>query len=352
MSARITNNFIKNIFITRRILQVVSLIVIGWFSSGCSKQPYLLATLDDYNQRLGNVLDTENNIEFITVIAPLGLKKNIVSKADLTVRDSGDDTIKLREFYDLPACGIKPLIAERNTTLGKIQSPSQRYIYEVRLVTVLKGCLTNAAEADSVKLNKLLNLKQNDLINAWQTLLHHSSEISQAIVTPSSHFSDTENHDFAVQSWLQLSHFSPKSLATEESSEQLAELEARLKTIQDFKTPAKLLNDSKLIMTYLPKITQFLHTETQGFTCQSPKEKQQTQYLKNVFHLFFVDKIQPLTAKMNKWSYKLIPALQRLEQPIFVDNGYSEFQAQYQHAIKEHVKFWQQLFKRCDISPV
>lgn len=284
----------------------------------------------------------------------------LARKNDASLTDKERETINLREFYNLPDCGIKPIIAERNTTLGKIQSPSQRYLYEVRLMRALKNCFASvSSQKDSLitnenltQLSEILALKQQDMSNAWTLFLRNSSELNTALSHQHSHLSDSDNHDFAIQSWILLSSYQPEQLIREDFSTTIEDnFEQHLKNITDFRTPARLRNDFTLISNNLPQITDFLISETAGFTCTPRKEKQQVEYLKNIFHMFFVDKIQPMTTRMNKWFYKLEPVLNELDLKEAIIKLNKQKQ-DYDSALMEHVQFWQQLFKRCGVSPV
>lgn len=356
MLALITNSCINKKHLKIVNIKCVILLLVWQVLSGCGKKPYLLETMETYAQRLSNVLDTEHPVSFElkdALMSDIAYKQKTVETEKMPALIS--ETIQLREFYDLPDCGLKPLIAQRNTTLGKIQSPSQRYLYEVLLVKTLRQCLVKN-EKHSEALQQILKIKKQVMFHSWQLFLHNSKEIASAINSPHSHFRDSENHDYALQSWLQLKNFSPALLSSSNDVEsQGAALEQHLKTINDYKTPAKLLNDYTLVQYWLPEITQFLEAETADFTCVPKREKQKVQYLRNVFHLFFIEKIQPLTSKMNKWYYKQVPILEDLEvvsndRPLAA--SLPQIKVNYDKALLDHVQFWQQLFKRCDVSPM
>lgn len=319
--------------------------------SGCSKKPYLLETLEEYTQRLSNVLEAEHQISFVHEVMRVTETKSestTLATAQVSAR------IKLREFYNLPDCGVKPLIAERNTTMGKLQAPSQRYLYELRLVKALSHCLTIMTDAeDQQKLQAILTTKQKDMDSSWRVFVNKSQEIARALTSNTSHLELSENHDFALLSWQQILNFSP-DVAMNSRTDITGELEAHLKTIAEYKTPAKLVNDMRLVSTWLPKVTRFLETQTSGFTCVPRKEKQKVEYLKNVFHLFFIQEIQPLTSNMNKWYYKLEPVLESLDHPKVQpqgQHGFKQLKQDYDQNLKQHVMFWQTLFKRCNVSP-
>ena len=321
--------------------------------TSCSQQPYIERTLEQYQSRLANVLDTSVPESIAT--SPFSTKTSVkTSEGPSQTRIESESKIKLNEFYQLPECGIKPLIAERNTTLGKLQTPSQRYIYETRLLNKLVKCRSDDPEQQQL-INKLTRLKNQHRRESWQKLLAQSTEIRTALTTGNAHFSKNDNHDFAVQSWLQLKALSPEALLNEQEDKLVSSLEGILKSISDSKTPARLSNTHELLAQRLPEITRFLRQHTDGFQCQNHKEKQQAEYLQNVFNLFFIEEIQPLGSKMNKWYYNLDPVLAELLQNEHYNTQLVSHQtqfSQYQQAIKEHVIFWQQLFKRCNLSPV
>ena len=166
--------------------------------AGCSQKPFLLDTIETYAERLGNVLNASPELTFEGQVEPGSTA--LARKNDASLTDKERETINLREFYNLPDCGIKPIIAERNTTLGKIQSPSQRYLYEVRLMRALKNCFASvSSQKDSLitnenltQLSEILALKQQDMSNAWTLFLRNSSELNTALSHQNSHLSDSD----------------------------------------------------------------------------------------------------------------------------------------------------------------
>ena len=80
---------------------------------------------------MAKVLAVENLEEFKTSLPPYPALKNLKQHIP-------DTKIKLFEFYDLKQCQLYTLIAERNTSLGKLQLPSRRYLYERKLIKPIK----------------------------------------------------------------------------------------------------------------------------------------------------------------------------------------------------------------------
>lgn len=342
-----TNKFIRPNCIKFTSSWAITILV--WLGvSSCSQKPYLQTTLDEYGQRTANILEMSwQETERIN-------KTDDTQPLSVSGQQKTNNTfIKLNEFYQLPDCGIKPIIAERNTTMGKLQAPSQRYLYDIRLLQALEQCQLKDDEATKEQLSSLIQQKRYDAQQSWLVLLRRSPELTQAIWNNRVHFAADEEHRHAIQSWLSLSKLSPNSDLKNISSNSV-ELEKSLELIEKFKTPAKIKNDILLITHYLPPITDFIDRESRQLACEThPGDKQKVEYLRNVFNLFFIQKIQVHIAKVNAWYYQIEPILSQL--PLTEDNAKTWLNKESHEAflaqIKAHVAVWQDLFKRCNMSP-
>lgn len=316
--------------------------------------PELQQNLTEYNGRLSTILDHP-----IDVLPRQNRSMKQKALGLETAQAQADVKIKLNEFYNLPDCGIKPIIAERNTSLGKLQSPSQRYLYEVRLLSMLTQCRLNASPEQSANLHNIITQKQDMLLHAWRNLLLNSREIQAAIFNPAVNTNVKFSHDFAITQWQQLLEFAPAKVLQSQPSH-FDDLESILKHINEDQTPTRIWNDMALLSHQLPQITTWLLTSTESLTCQKAADKTKVEYLRNVFNLFFIQKIQTQASKLSSWHYKLRPILIDLYVKPFIPvtmqhyiNSYSESQFnQFKTAIRDHVALWQDLFNRCKMAPV
>ncbi|BDX06310.1 hypothetical protein MACH26_18310 [Planctobacterium marinum] len=317
--------------------------------AACTQKPWLHSTLEDYQSRLANILE----IEPPSLITP-----NIISttpKQVFSPQGSAEPlNIKLREFYNLPECGIKPIIAERNTTLGKLQAPSQRYLYEVRLLAALYRCMMMVDDEPQQEQRSIINRKEQVVVQSWHNLLYNSDEINSARFSSSTHFDEQEDHRSAIQNWQSLLRFSPEELKGKRF--QLSDansLETLLQSISKFKTPAKLRNDMRLLISTLPQITIYLETNMTQLNClTNPGDKIKAEYLRNVFNLFFIQEIQPQAGKINDWYFQLSVTFEELGFTEHEDNTLNKsLHNDFVSSIKDHVAQWQVFFERCDIVP-
>ena len=110
------------------VISVAMFALLGCFGGSTVKQ-----SIDDYAARLSRVLDTPLPDSFndkITTPLP-----KLADSATLKQAIEGVN-INLREFYALQDCELGTVVAERNTSLGKSQLPSQRLVYESKLLNI------------------------------------------------------------------------------------------------------------------------------------------------------------------------------------------------------------------------
>ena len=138
--------------------------------NGCSQHQSLHNAIEEYHARLARVLDVEAPEADFN--ADLGF-----SSRQSYFSDMPTVSLNVREFFNIPNCPLSSLIAERNTGLGKTQLPSQRYVYEVELVSAITYCLNNAEEsAIKQKLAEILATKKTQLPINYANLITTSEE--------------------------------------------------------------------------------------------------------------------------------------------------------------------------------
>ena len=114
-----------------------------FFLSGCnSNAPKAL--LNDYTQRMSNVLDIE--------IAASDPNINLPSFPDKRDRFVSTNDIRqgLWEVLDFRQCDMLSIISERNSSLGKVMPASQKMRYELRFIKALQDCRRLIAEVKLV----------------------------------------------------------------------------------------------------------------------------------------------------------------------------------------------------------
>ncbi|WP_162558527.1 DUF3080 family protein [Saliniradius amylolyticus] len=293
-----------------------------------------------YRDRLANVLEVDTpSPTAVSPMQPFPRVKKPENKIKLT----------LNEFYQLSDCPLYSLVAERNTTLGRLQAPSTRYHYEQRLLHALKRCADNTEDSKlKTKLNQWYRLKQQQRAQNWYWLLG-SEELRHGLSRNQGWLSAQPKHSDAVESWRYLQQMRPPSARDID----LAILEQHLKRIADAHVVSRVIRTQRYLAQQLPAFTQWLEQHRPECTNDS------AQYLRNVFGRFFIERIQPVGARLNHYHYRLNPMLDDLyRQPgqpeaivRWLDSYWLQGFQEYQTAMQEHIQWWQDFFKQCELAP-
>ena len=367
------------------VISVAMFALLGCFGGSTVKQ-----SIDDYAARLSRVLDTPLPDSFndkITTPLP-----KLADSATLKHAIEGVN-INLREFYALQDCELGTVVAERNTSLGKSQLPSQRLVYESKLLNVLKSCeaaLTKENESNqrnaalAATIASWREQKTQDYSKTWANLVQGSQELRLALNTPERLFSVENNKDAlsSVNALYYISSLSNKGLllsdmyssntassdteteaSNENNSESIiesSELEQQLKIIRSARLPATLWHTQQTLTQNLSLLTNMLETELDAVSCPEGRASDKAKILRNVFYLFFIEEIQPVGSLVNQYHYKLAPLWEDwLAQPSLHEEfkRYIRQQSQdgfnqYSSVMKAHVNLWQGFLGRCNLSPV
>ena len=367
------------------VISVAMFALLGCFGGSTVKQ-----SIDDYAARLSRVLDTPLPDSFndkITTPLP-----KLADSATLKHAIEGVN-INLREFYALQDCELGTVVAERNTSLGKSQLPSQRLVYESKLLNVLRSCeaaLTKENESNqrnaalAATISSWREQKTQDYSKTWANLVQGSQELRLALNTPERLFSVENNKDAlsSVNALYYINSLSNKGLllsdmyssntassdteteaTNENNSESIiesSELEQQLKIIRSARLPATLWHTQQTLTQNLSLLTDMLETELDAVSCPEGRASDKAKILRNVFYLFFIEEIQPVGSLVNQYHYKLAPLWEDwLAQPSLHEEfkRYIRQQSQdgfnqYSSVMKAHVNLWQGFLGRCNLSPV
>jgi hypothetical protein len=330
-----------------RIKLVFLLLIV--FIVGCDSSHKLQTHLQDYQERMANVLNVDSP-DRLTISLPPYPSLRVLK------RDIPATSIKLFEFYKLQHCELYSLVAERNTSLGNLQLPSTRFIYESHLIDALEQCLIDTTDTKiREQLQSWQQAKTQQLPMVWADLIQLSKELKQGF---SANFGLIKGNE---QDGLSQSKTTLNYLVNIRQNRQIdsAELEQHLQYLMNNPLPAKLWLSQLTIAEHLNQSTEWLLQHTSDLQCSGSGSNKKMEYLTNVFQQFFIEKIQPIGSQINHYQYQLSPILEKMLahpslSPIFknyINASNQQGFENYQEATQQHIYFWQNLFKRCNIRP-
>ncbi|ANG63304.1 hypothetical protein A8C75_13030 [Marinobacterium aestuarii] len=116
------------------------LLCLGVLLSACG-QSSPEAMLDNYSDRVARVLQEsiDSRLDAAPAIAPLPPRRQRL----LPLTDLRQGLI---EVLPLRHCNLLGLIAQRNSSLGKVMLPSKQLVYEMRLLSQVRDCRAQLAQ--------------------------------------------------------------------------------------------------------------------------------------------------------------------------------------------------------------
>lgn len=278
----------------------------------------------------------------------------------------------LLELLDLRHCNLMQLVSERNTSLGRVAKPSQRLIYELKILPRLQQCI-DSLDADPEqadlrqKLQEFVQIKQSGFAPLVFNALYNTDEMEQhfslgkAALTPG-------DQGYLAPLTASLERFGIVSgLVPQErwSTPSFAQsLETDFETLYRTDFGARWISSMALLTQTLNQTSLAIEQRLAGRPiCFNRKRNTQSEILWNVFLKFYVGELQPYIAQVERegreWSRLnstiLLPLYEisesRLITALFDTGSDSPIWGPYISARERHTEAWQTLLEQCDLRP-
>ncbi|SIN87204.1 DUF3080 domain-containing protein [Salinivibrio sp. ES.052] len=314
---------------------------------GCQSDDPAKAMMADYYQRLGNVLDAPTP-DFKTPAVPtLPRKRELVQPLDAL-------RMGVLDAYELRQCGLFNLIAERNSSLGKVADRFRQLDYELNFLRIAEQCLPKVKDPSiQSELEQALARKreQRDTV-IWNTLIDSDAWRGQLSLPTHTLPIELPAHSNAISTIEQFSQLLDNSPAPNESVIDWQE------SIEKQRILGALFVSLSNHTAWLNQTSELIANHQEKVLCGGNFDTTRLERLQTVFYKFYVGDVQPYLARVDGLYRDLSPALSRFNQLQTPDafsaykNAYWQGEAyhQYKNAIKHHADVWQQLFQRCDVK--
>lgn len=324
-------------------LLLVTLLGLG----GCQSDDPAKDMMADYYQRLGNVLDAPTPDFTTPAVPPLPRKRDLVQPLEAL-------RMGVLDAYELRQCGLFNLIAERNSSLGKVADRFRQLDYELNFIDTAQRCLPQVKDPSiHTELEQALALKrqQRDTV-IWNTLADSDAWRGQLSLPAYTLPIDLPAHSNAVSTIDQFSHLLNHHPVANESVTDWQE------SIEKQRILGALFVSLSYHTAWLNQISALIANHQEKVLCGSNFDTTRLERLQTVFYKFYVGDVQPYLARVDGLYRDIAPALTRfatLQTPDAFSaykNAYWQGEAyrQYKDAIKHHADVWQQLFQRCDVK--
>ena len=326
---------------------VWALVCVSVMLHGCSQPDNVVSAVHTLNQRIASTLNTPPAaLDYTPRPAPMPTVREL--------KPAGEPAgMSFLTSLRLGHCKAGQLIAERNSSLGRLEDGLMRYQDDLALVHALKSCAQHPDSAPiKAELQRAIADKQQQLDYdkaqsfATDKALRHALTVSN---TPLSVISD--------------SRFEPPLNALKQLTEWLQQPTAdaqlanwRQQLAQSDYLP-RLMRSTIEMRLKLQQLQQQLPSLTQAAGCNAKGVPERASILQNVFMQFFISDVQVTLAALTTQYQQLKPVLETLadQTPQTALKQYlTELSVQGEQLTetsKAFVRPWQQLFADCGFTP-
>lgn len=346
MAAGNRQNRIKACYLIRGLFSYCLLLFITAGISACT--PYPETLLRDYQSRLQRLLPQAELTESLSKaeLPPFPDVRELTLPIPVA-------TINLTDMLALDVCDLETLIAERNSSLGKVQADAGLLHYELRLLDKLGQCLSTPAlytQLDAellVQLQQIYQQKQQQLPAVFANLLSRDQTLRQQLagsqrgVTP-----EQGGSSETLQALQQLNKLRLLVLQQEYQAASQININQALGVLHQTQLLADLQHSLRLSQQFFLQLNTALARLSNTEICQANRNIRD-----NVLTQIFIGRVQSELARLDGMATELTAALLQLYQqhPLqpTVRQRLLVPQQALQQQLRQHVAFWQR-WRQCD----
>ena len=310
---------------------------------------------DEYQLRMSRVLEVEPPL-------PQELAVPSYPQARALQRPVARASIGMLDLLALGDCELHTLVAERNSSLGKLAGASTRLIYELDFLRLAPKCIEVLANEEAElreQLRAVVNAKREQLPRTiWEAFLG-SAEYRSFWRRPIALADYPQAQAYAADDALVVLFDAAKRWLGGDYNAASSEIEAQLQALLSGDGGYLLLSLTKQAQG-LEVVNTMIAERLSGQALCVGQQSLKATALNNVVGRFFIDDIQAWSADVQSRLYTLLPRVQALELLLAAGEveAFRDWRQQrdlqledMSQAPKEHVETLYPLMKQCQVLP-
>ncbi|UTA48083.1 DUF3080 domain-containing protein [Simiduia sp. 21SJ11W-1] len=346
----------------------------------CVKNERIEAKFENYHYRLSNVFDFERRPIVITPPSRYPTERALLYQEP-------ELQIDLLDFLRLSPCELQRLLGERNSSLGRLQPPSLRWVYHLEFIAQARACIESLpagqlraalVQASATKQAFLLRARANVTWGSaeFQQLFSGAQRPGEVLVASANQAQALRELQALLAEQLQAAG-SPEPRNFSHAS---TALEQRLAVIGAYNGAGRLAADMATGGQWLEQLNQQLvRAAARRPLCPKGRLTERGKTMERVFQLFYVGEIQPWLSQISQRRWRLGAALQALMalepaaspsapagaytagalpdalvrywQQVWDLSAPASTAARFDRATRAHVQFWQTQLRQCGRMP-
>jgi len=341
--------------------------------SGCSRDTPE-QVLENYLYRLSNTLDLNQPQSYSpNVRLQFPLKRDRILKTT-EIREGLLDVLKLKR------CDLLPLIAERNSSLGKVAKPSTKLQYELNFYHLLNQCRESLRNDSTIetellkRVNEIYSIKRENLpAELWNGIftapeIEVNFSLSQTPL-PIIDNSSSQQSIEALHTLVNLTAHNLDQLGTTKPNEEL--LNQAFKILHSNRSGPSIISSVEILTYHLDQAAQLLEQRNSPNNplCRNQSPNKTARILENVFYKFYISEVLPYLAQTDRYASQWLDLNQQLLQnytalSVSIPQSMETYSTtmlsktapqglwlNYQRARDKHTAAWQKTLKNCGMMP-
>lgn len=352
-----------------KTFSIITTLLVTLFIAGCSDNtPQDM--LENYSNRVSNALDQSDRLN---LKAPVSLPE-FPRRRD-RLQPVEDIRQGLVEVFNLRHCQLITLVAERNSSLGKVMPPSRQLAYELKLYVGLRDCLkqliqTRAEQELIQQISEILVIKERNLPRVlWNGI--YTSEAVERNFSRSEPPLPLEKSNSFISDKTALEVLTKLAALQNDDTEwpvpaELETLENHYQALYNNRFGSRWLHSVNLLTATLNHTASAIEKRLGNRPlCYNNQTNPKANIVRNVFTKYYAGELQPYMARVDQqgrqWlqlNNQLLAQFSQIPQPMrhYQQQALSmEFQGSvwqtYIQARDRHTKAWQTLLGQCGLMP-
>lgn len=353
------------------MVKSISLILVALCSiiSGCGQSRSPEKFFNQLLERISNVTEISAHPMEISQSLPYYPRPREIT---LPVEDI---RVGFSTYIGLGRCGLVGEISARNSSLGKLQAPTARLLYERRFLRQIKGCIQDLRQSNDQDQKRFLGevehiaeRKTSLLPTIFWNATFGSPEfrtflgIHQDSLPMQSDISSTE-----LVSAVRFISAQGLELELDQDSVDQSDLESQYFLLQSSRLIGQLLQAMLVATDYMHKGSELLESAAeQKKLCPLGRKTIKGDYLFNVFQKFYIGEAQPYLSLIHTRARPLVEAIHQLvkEERVEIPTSFETYYDQtlnpesegsvwnnFNRALSRHTLAWQSVLKQCELMP-
>ncbi|WP_111657345.1 DUF3080 family protein [Isoalcanivorax indicus] len=274
----------------------------------------------------------------------------------------------MRRYFGLAQCDMMGLVSARNSSLGRLQTASLRFAYELDFIRQAETCLIEdrLAEREDLDawLTEISRLKRESLPALYWNATLGSQEMASFFTTTARPADAGTLADLTtVETLFDRMALTASQLTGDTLPADVGVLEQDIAHLAHSDTGGRILQGLALATGELQRSASLLEQVDTARLCPDQRPSEQARYFNNVFTAVYGERVQPWLADLDRANRRLVQAVARLADALPADSPAFDawhhrhldpdgpLQQAWHAAMQRHTRAWQHLLGDCGMPP-